>query len=142
MSNDALKNLGDVALAVLFPTGFIAKKGIEALTNTEAKAMEGKTLRELEEEAGRTRIAIEKIKAQARAEQEIAIAQRILTASEVEIEDYYDASGKGGLGLDVSEGLSLGAHGAGQKVTRRIIRLKGWPDAPLGAVEIVRKDNA
>ena len=141
MANDNSKNAGDLALAFLFPTGYIVKKGIEALTSTEAKSMEGKNDQQLEEEAKRMRLAIEKIEAQARAEQELAIAQRILTATEVEIEDYYDASGHGGLGVDLKEGTNLGAYGAGKKITKRIIRLKGWPDAPQASAEIVRKPS-
>lgn len=49
---------------------------------------------------------------QAKVAQELAIAQRINTAEEVEIEEFYDVSGKGNIGLQVdmkSETLGLGA---------------------------------
>jgi len=45
------------------------------------------------------------------------------------VEEYYDAEGGGGIGLDVAK-KQLGLHGSGKKVTRRVIKLKGWPDHP------------
>lgn len=63
----------------------------------------------------------------ARVAQEVSIAQRIALSDEVEIEEFYDTSGKGNVGVksDASN-LSLGASGEGRKVTKRIIKFSGW----------------
>lgn len=66
--------------------------------------------------------------AQAKAQQEQAIALRIACAEEVQIEEFYDASGKGQLGISVKEeGVTAGLTGDGRRVTKRIIRFTGNP---------------
>ena len=65
-------------------------------------------------------------KIQAQVAQELAIAHRIENAEEVEIEEYYEGSGKGGAGIGtdgVSVNLSVGAEG--RKVTKRVYRFTG-----------------
>ncbi|MCG5105038.1 hypothetical protein [Oceanobacillus alkalisoli] len=64
---------------------------------------------------------------QARVAQELAIAKRIETAAEVEIEEFYDNSGSGGVGLQSGSegGFNLGVNGNGRKVTKRIYRFNG-----------------
>lgn len=60
--------------------------------------------------------------------QELAIARRIDNADEVEIEQFYNVSGKGnaGLSVDANEGTgTLGLGGEGSEVTKRIYRFKG-----------------
>ncbi len=63
---------------------------------------------------------------QAKVAQELALARRIESALEVEMEEFYDINGSGNAGLS-SEGntLSAGIGGKGQKVTKRIFRFKG-----------------
>lgn len=61
-------------------------------------------MNKLKEEAARQEIIAQVSEAQARVTQELAIAQRINTAQEVEIEEFYDTSGKGGLSANVTEG--------------------------------------
>lgn len=64
---------------------------------------------------------------QARVAQELAIAERIASSNEVVIEEYYDGSGKGHVGLKAEgESLTVGAGGEGRRVTKRIIRFTGW----------------
>ncbi|QDE92842.1 hypothetical protein BHS06_29825 [Myxococcus xanthus] len=64
--------------------------------------------------------------AAARTAQEIAIARRIETADEVEIEEFLEATGEGALGLKAGgKSVTMGASGAGSRVTRRIYRFKG-----------------
>ncbi len=92
----------------------------EALTQ-----LQGKSSSEVSLEAERSKLAMEMMQARARAEQEFAIAERIRTAIEVEIEDYYDVSGSGNLGVD-AESQSVGVRAGGQKVARRVVRLKGF----------------
>ena len=63
---------------------------------------------------------------QAKVEQELAIARRIDSAEEVEIEEYYDVSGSGSVGLKADEAsVTIGANGDGRKVTKRVIKFKG-----------------
>jgi hypothetical protein len=62
----------------------------------------------------------------ARAEIDRAIARRIATADTVEIEEILDASAKGHAGLSRDEtGGQVGIGGAGQRVVKRRIVLKG-----------------
>lgn len=75
-------------------------------------------------EAERVRLSIAMLDARARAEQELAIAERIRTAAEVEIEDHFDVSGSGGIELDLA-GQKPGISAAGKRVSRRIVRLRG-----------------
>ena len=73
---------------------------------------------------------------QARAAQELAIAERIVASHEVVIEEYYDGSGKGHAGLKADgEAISLGASGEGRRVTKRVIRFSGWAEHPISADE-------
>lgn len=66
--------------------------------------------------------------AQAKAQQEQAIALRIACAEEVQIEEYYDTSGKGQLGVSMKEeGVTAGLTGDGRRVTKRIIKFTGNP---------------
>ncbi|MCI1013311.1 hypothetical protein HWE04_05575 [Herbaspirillum sp. C7C2] len=88
--------------------------------------------------AERQEIEMKMAEAQARVAQELALASRIETAEEVEMEEYYDTSGEGSLGVQATEGtLSLGASGSGRKVSKRVFRFKGnttrIPTNELGA---------
>lgn len=90
----------------------------------------------LEEEAKKQKIVMEFQAHQARVAQELAIAERIAASLEVVIEEYYDGSGKGHVGLKADEEiLSLGAGGEGRRVTKRVIRFNGWSDASTPATE-------
>lgn len=65
---------------------------------------------------------------QTKVEQELAISRCIDSTEEVEIDEYYDISGKGSIGLSgdaVKETIDLGFSAKGRKVTKRIIRFKG-----------------
>ena len=65
-------------------------------------------------------------KMQSQVAQELAIAHRIENAEEVQTEEYYEGTGKGGAGIStdgVSASLSVGAEG--RKVTKRIYRFTG-----------------
>ena len=91
-----------------------------------ASASKSGEITKLTEEAKRQEISLHMAKMQAQVAQELAIAHRIENAEEVEIEEYYEGSGKDGAGISndgVSVSLSLGAEG--QKVTKRIYRFTG-----------------
>ncbi|WP_135553727.1 hypothetical protein [Paenibacillus cymbidii] len=100
----------DVAVASINKSKEIAEKG-----NPE----------ELKLEAERLKLESRIAEYQARIAQEVAIARRIENALEVEIEEFYDTSGEGSLGVNVKDG-SAGASGSGRKVTSRVYRFKGF----------------
>ncbi len=101
---------------------------VKAFDETQ-DSLDGKTDEQAAKLAARTAASSEMMQAKARAAFEMALASRVHTAAEIEVEEYYDAEGGGGIGLDVAK-KQLGLHGSGKKVTRRVIKLKGWPDHP------------
>ena len=126
---------GKAALDAIVP-GYV-KAIYSALSDSqsEVKAAESEGLASLEEEAKKQRIVMEFQAHQARVAQELAIAERIASSHEVEIEEFYDGSGKGSLGLKTEgESITLGASGEGRRVTKRVIRFTGWGpgDKPNG----------
>jgi hypothetical protein len=87
-------------------------------------------IQKLQIEAQRQEIALRMSEFQAKVAQEVAIARRIDTAEEVEIEEFYDTSGKGNIGVNAkTEGESLsvgvGIAGEGRRVTKHIYRFRG-----------------
>lgn len=72
--------------------------------------------------------------ATARVQQELAIAGRIATADEVEIEEFYDGMADGTAGLKTDgKGVTAGVSASGRRVTRRVVRFKGWNGAMAGS---------
>lgn len=117
---------GSAALDAFVP-GYV-KAIYSALSESqdELKAAESEGLPSLEKEARKQQIVMEFQAHQARVAQELAIANRIAVSHEVEIEEFYDASGKGHAGVKAeSESISLGASGEGRRVTKRVIRFVG-----------------
>lgn len=109
----------------LNPAGFL----IEQVNNNNLEVFIGKksTIQELKEDALREEIKAGVMQNLAKVEQELAIARRIENAEEVEIEEYYDVSGSGNIGVQgVAETVSIGVSGEGRKVTKRIIKFKGF----------------
>ena len=112
---------------ILNPTGYLieiaVKKAIESFSSKSGSVPTA----ELEEEAARQEIESRFLQEKARVEQELAIARRIDSAEEVEIEEYYDGSGEGAVGMNAKEdSITLGASGKGRKITKRIYKFKGY----------------
>lgn len=120
------------ALVISTPIlGPVAWALYEYAQDTEAAANSGE-LAKLEAEAKRQEISLHMAKMQALVAQELAIAHRIENALEVEIEEYYEGSAKGGIGASTdgsSASLSLG--GEGRKVSKRVYRFKSQRDSLL-----------
>lgn len=114
------------------------RKAMDAF-NTSASS-DSVTAEELSEDAVKANIQSSVLQEQAKVEQELSIARRILIAEEVEIEEFYDTSGNGGLGIkkEVESGLTVGAHGSGRKITKRVIKFKGFSSQ---AQEILAQSN-
>jgi len=84
------------------------------------------TIDALEQEERRQMITSNVIQAQARTEQEFAIARRIDNAEVVEIEEYYDLSGNGSVGVSANQSkVSLGLSAEGRRISKRIYKFKG-----------------
>lgn len=108
---------------------FQAFKAIAELLGTSVKATieagQSGDLVRISEEAQRQEFEMKMAAAQARVTQELAIANRIENAEEVEIEEFYDTTGKGSAGLNLDDGsLTLGASGSGRRIVRRVYRFK------------------
>lgn len=107
-----------------------------AKSQEELKEAEKKGVVSLEEEARKQRVVMEFQSHQARVSQELAIAQRISLSNTVEIEEFYDTSGKGALGIKADEaGLTVGASGEGRRVTKRVIKFTGWGGSDIPQAE-------
>lgn len=119
------------------PVSNLVLNGIEkAAVSITAASAQG--VASLQEEAAKQRLQMELAQEQARVAQELAIARRIDSAEEVEIEEFYDASSKGNLnvGVDAASSTgSIGLGGEGRKVTKRIYHFKGWRDMDTKVVE-------
>lgn len=87
-------------------------------------------LEELKVDAAKKEVLSATAEREARVAQEIAIAQRITSALEVNIEEFYEYKGEGAAGFssDASK-VNLGVSGSGQRVTKRIYTFKGFADS-------------
>lgn len=116
----------DVLKVALNPTGYLIDKVMNKNIETFSESSEKSNIQKLKEDALREEIKATVLQNQAKVEQELAIARRIDSAEEVEIEEYYDVSGSGGVGLKADEAsVTFGANGDGHKVTKRVIKFKG-----------------
>lgn len=117
-----------MVLQVASPVGWLVAESVEKAAKSVAKAS-AQGVDQLTEELAKQTLQLTLAEQQARIAQELAIGRRIDNAEEVEIEEFYEASGKGhaGASLDVtSKSASLGLAAEGRRVTKRIYRFKGW----------------
>jgi hypothetical protein len=112
----------------LNPTGYLLSQIAESTSRnvTHSDAAADKELTTLRIEAERQELQMRISEAQARVAQEIAIARRIESADEVEMEEFYDYSGEASVGGKLDEkGVFVGAGGSGRRVSKRIYRFRG-----------------
>ena len=98
---------------------------IDATKETEKLAESGE-IEGLDTEAKKQAISLNMAKMQASVAQELAIAERIKDAHEVEIEEYYE--GDLGAGVDIKASIdsaSIGLGGQSRKVVKRVYRFTG-----------------
>jgi len=112
------------AISIVDPMiGSLVEMMLKAITKTENASDD---LDKLRSEAGRQELQMLMAERQAKVAQEVALARRIETAEEVEMEEYYDVSGSGELGVKGdAQNLAVGIGARGQKVSKRIFRFKG-----------------
>ena len=134
----AVKIAGNVILGGAL-TNFLIDK-VESSSKAADEAAK-KDIETLNLEAVRQKIEMELALQHSRIAQELAIAQRIENAAEVEIEEYYDstAQGQGGLNLHAeSKTASLGVSGERNRVSKRVYKFKGFN--PVSGVETIPQD--
>lgn len=128
----------DSALRNVFPSYNLARVIYDKVAGTNVDASSDTDLGTVRADTERQENEMRRLEAQAKVAQEMAIASRIESAAEVQIEEYYDYSGEGKLGANVDDkGLSLGASGAGRRVSKRIYRFTG----SLGAAALDAETN-
>lgn len=125
----------DMLRVALNPGGYLIdialKKSMETFSSSTSDI--DITPEALNDEAIKANIQSTVLAEQAKVEQEISIAKRILIAEKVEIEEFYDTYGSGGIGAKAeADKFSFGAHGEGKKVTKRIIKFKGFNSEAIG----------
>ncbi|PAD21642.1 hypothetical protein [Terribacillus saccharophilus] len=115
-----------IAASVVSPlSGMLADVVVESYTKFR-KRKETATAEELREDAEKETLEYRVTEEYAKVIQEIAIAKRIESAVEVEIEEFYDYSGEATAGFKKGKASSnLGLTGNGKKVQKRIYRFKG-----------------
>jgi hypothetical protein len=119
----------EIAKSALYVTspllGRLLEVTVGSVDDSEQVAETG-GLEELRKEADRQELMMHMAERQAKVAQELALARRIESAAEVEMEEFYDISGSAQAGLNTDGStVSLGVGGKGQKVTKRIFRFKG-----------------
>lgn len=115
------------ALRVVSPLSWLIAEAAEKSFEAVSKASD-KGTQQLSDEVQKESLKMAFAQQQARVEQELAIARRIDNAVEVEIEEFYDTSGKGTAGLNAdanSKTVSVGLGAEGRHVTKRVYRFKG-----------------
>lgn len=123
--SDTITKVGKFAL--LGPIGYLLSEGLQTSSKEMAEAS-AKKLEALKEEAAKQEIMMSSQQHQAKVAQELAIAERISRASEVEIEEYYDQSSSAEAGISGSattQSFGLSAKGEGRNVTKRIYKFRG-----------------
>ena len=119
-------------------TNLLASELVKSVQKSSSVTAEG-NLNKLENEARLQEVENRISEFQARVAQELAIAKRIETAAEVEIEEFYDTTGSGGVGLQsgAEGGLNIGLNGSGRKVTKRVYKFKGVIGSETADEEII-----
>ncbi|MDU1312431.1 MAG: hypothetical protein E6923_17495 [Clostridium sp.] len=88
---------------------------------------------------GNGNISLDEIRKQIILAQELAIAKRIETADEVEIEEYYDNSVSGNMDGKVStSGVGIGVGANGSIISKKVYKFKGYNDKRIEAYEQTR----
>jgi hypothetical protein len=114
------------AFAAMNPISAALLKGSNLLTEQTTEVKVHGSFEDLSKEVRKQELSCLIMEFKAKLAQEIAISQRIATAEEVEIEEYYEGEGSGSLGLNSNEGsVSVGAFGSGRKVSKRIYTFTG-----------------
>lgn len=109
------------------PLTYVMMKTTEEVITKATETAKSGNLDEMKTALAQLEISARMQELQAKIAQELAIARRIDIAEEVTIEEFYDNSGEGSLGVNANgEGIVIGASGAGRKVSKRVYTFKGF----------------
>jgi hypothetical protein len=130
MNSEKILRATQETLNVVSPLlGRLMQISVGSADHAEQTAKNG-SMEELRAEAERQELTMLMAERQAKVAQELALARRIESADDVEMEEFYDVRGAAHAGLKSGEGsVSAGVGGHGQKVTRRVYRFKNNPKA-------------
>lgn len=109
------------------PLTWLVLEGAENASNAISNAA-NEGLEPLKLEFEKQQIQMLFAQQQAKIEQELAIARRIDSAEEVEIEEYYDKSGGGNIGASFdpkTQMMTGNIGGQGRSVTKRVYHFRG-----------------
>lgn len=125
MSGELIVKISQEALNAMSPLlGRLMQIILGSAEHAEQTANTG-TIDDLRAEAERQDLTLRMAERQAKVAQELALARRIESADYVEMEEFYDVSGSGHVGVKAGDsGVSAGFGGQGQKVMRRVYRFK------------------
>ena len=124
------------ALKLTSPVSWLVAEGAEKAAKAISNASD-QGIDQLKQEVAKQNLQMQFAQHQARVAQELAIAKRIENAEEVEIEEFYDTFGKGGVGLEVNpatESASFNAGAEGRKITKRVYHFKGWRQSEIDTI--------
>jgi hypothetical protein len=123
----SLKDTAIVAAKIYInPIGYLVEKVAESAVDSTKDDSNKKSIEELQLFAKIQELQMQMAEAQAKVAQELAIAKRIEIAEEVEIEEFYDLSGDGTIGLKADEkGITAGVSASGRRVAKRIYKFRG-----------------
>jgi hypothetical protein len=111
----------------------VALKLISEIIGTNIKKSDGTNVTK------ESKVDYELLNKQIMLAQNLAIAQRIETADEVEIEEYYDTSKEGTLGAKGNgDGLTFGLSASGKIIEKRIYKFKGYNEKKIEVYEQTR----
>jgi len=128
VASDVLGIAVEAAKIAINPTSYLLEKIVKSASkNVESPKPDGPDdIVALRLETERQELEMRMAESQARVAQEVAIARRIQTAEEVEVEEYYDYHGDGHIGGKYDgANISIGAGGSGRRVSKRIFKFKG-----------------
>mgnify|MGYP001483819426 FL=1 len=107
------------------PVGMLIAEALRVATKNIDNAAD-KGIEEFQAEIMKQEMRLQFEQKQAKIAQELAIAQRISEAETVEIEEFYDLSGKFKAGVNVDEkDVQVGLSGDASRVSKRIYTFKG-----------------
>ena len=137
--------VGFSVLDAVGPGGLLIAKIAKQWMESSGVAPANASIEELDILARKQELKAAMAREEARALQEFAIADRIGTAEEVEIEEFYDTSGEGMVGLKgdlKSQTASLGVSGSGKRVTKRVYKFRGFngQQAKAAAEQVVAQE--
>src|SRR5699024_5849812 len=108
-------------LYIFSPTSYVVGELLSKTLTDRQEKNTNQSLEQLEEQASKQEISDRLSESQAKVLQELAIARRIETADEVEIEEYFDTTGEGNVGVKTNDkSINVGVGGSGRRVVKRV----------------------